>query len=168
MMTANSIHSVLTISLLCVSSVLGAIQVFLIPMRQLLLLCPLYGWENWGLGMLSDLTKEHILKGSGFKSSFVWIHPGPNLLMSALYILHCNTCRLQQRAMLTLFPLSVYLTGSLPCSAWLGFQGSTEPLGPAGQPLVLAAHCSGPWPVSAALHSLPLLPFCFPNQKLAC
>lgn len=94
--------------------------------------------------MLSGLTEEHILKESGLKSSFVWIHPGPNLLMSALYILHCDTCRLQQRAMLTLFPLSTYLTGSLPCSAWLGFQGSAEPLGPAGQPSVLAARCCGP------------------------
>lgn len=48
--------------------------------------------ENGGLGTVGDLPKEHIVKKSGFKSSFVWIHPEPRLLMSTLYYcLHYTT-----------------------------------------------------------------------------
>lgn len=59
---------------------------FLIPMRQLLFLHPFYRWENWGIGMLSDLPKEYAVKESGFESSFVWIHQNP-----VSYFLSYNT-----------------------------------------------------------------------------
>lgn len=78
---------------------------------KLLFSCPFYRWENWGLGMLSDLLKEHMVKESGFESSFVCIRPEPSLLMSTLYCcLHTVT---------TLLHCYIVITVQLCSRAWL-------------------------------------------------
>lgn len=125
---------------------------FLIPRRNLLFVCSFYRWEDWGLGMLSDLPKEHVEKASGFESPVLsgYMRTRSFIVCKVNY----DNFQLHRRALLITLPLSSGLLSSgfrLPLLYFSGlallsklcfihlFCSNSSP--------TLAAHCFGPWPM---------------------
>lgn len=103
--------------------------------------------------MINDLPIGHVVKESGFESSFVWIRQ--NLVSYCLYFhtLHYNTFQLLKRALLIMAPLSscLLLSGSsLPFLQWSGPAVKIPLCRLVLQQLLPNSGCSLLWPLTSA------------------